>query len=398
MKFLILSDTFSLEDWLINDGEPHIAPAVYELFNYLGSHPDHRFDAIVFNKNQNATKTFRNGSKIRTILHKAPQHYYWKWGTMKRMYKEAISQTERTKYDVVYGLSIYSNVARRIGEECNLVSVGRIFGSLFWNYWERKNYIKLFTRYFYQYQEARWGCDLLVCTEDGTEFDEAVNRFNPKQKLCMMLNGINTDLRSQLLRIPVMENLTKETIRIASIGRLTFWKRHDLAIRLIKILKDAGVMAELTILGKGEKEMKLRRYADSMGVATQVSFIKPVPHRQIPDFYKNQDICVFLYDFSNLSNSMWEACLSGRLIVTRPTGKTSLYFKNKINCLINNDVEVLAKEIIELRQGKKLNTLNNASRDMVKKMIPKWHDRYEAEIKMIRNVLEQSINKNGIDG
>ena len=208
MRFLIVSDMFSLESWLIDGKEPEIMPGVYEFYKFLGNHSEHTFDAVIAHPSVNKVVEFPNGSKIYIHKLKVPFHYIRKFNSLrflKRKAKDLLNSN--VDYTHVYGMTIYANVARELGVEYSLRSVGRLFGSLIWDVLKRGQWLRSKTRFHYQLREIQNPCDLTICTEDGTEFDRAINKYSPNSKVYMLYNGINKRLKEKLTSIPVINTI-----------------------------------------------------------------------------------------------------------------------------------------------------------------------------------------------
>jgi len=56
------------------------------------------------------------------------------------------------------------------------------------------------------------------------------------------------------------------------VGRLKRYKRIDLAIQAVALLRDRGVFARLLVAGRGDEEPRLRAQVESLGLADRVSF------------------------------------------------------------------------------------------------------------------------------
>lgn len=387
MKLLIVSDMFSLDEWLIEGSEPEIMPAVYEFYNYMGNHPKHTFDAVIAHPKINKIVEFPNGSKIYIFKLNVPLHYLRKFislSFLKLKAKKLISTG--TTYTHIYGMTIYANVAKEIGESYKIPSVGRLFGSLIWDVLQNKKWLIAKTRFYYQLKEIQQPCDLTICTEDGTQFDKAIKKYSPKSIVYMMYNGINTNLRFKLLSIPVIDFIdsTKE-IKFCYIARLTSWKRQDLALDIIKGLRDTGLKVSLDIYGKGETEKKLRSRIHELRLDTDVSIKGSVPHIDIASTLAQYHAAMFLYDASNLGNAIWEASLAGRLIITRDTGKTlNIYNNDNAVIMKGENVDNLINDFISIL-NKKINLSLN-SRTLVNDLLPSWDQRMQSEMNLIESM------------
>lgn len=375
---------FSLESWLIEDKKPRIMPAVYNFYSILGKSKDHQFTSIIFHPSVEKVVTFENGSRILIKKLSVPSHYLRKYFSMKLMKREALNILRKERFDIVYGMTIYANVAREVGLNQELPSVARLFGSLIWDTMQNGQTIKLHTRFRYQYLEAKKPCDIIICTEDGTQFDKALSEINPGKEVHMMYNGIEHQMRSKLLDMEAVSELPSD-LRLISIGRLTAWKRHDLAIDVTHHLVSDHKMnsVKLVILGKGEEKEKLDRKIKKLNLSNYIEIKDPIPHEDLPVFIKDFHIGLFLYDASNLGNALWEMALSGRLICTRPTGKTSDLFADKVNCILSNDPKIMASKINSY-YNKNVGFLTNKSRRDISGLLPPWEERIESEMKLIQ--------------
>ena len=387
MRFLIVSDMFSLENWLIDGKKPEIMPAVYEFYNYLGSHKEHTFDAVIAHPTINKIVEFPNGSKIYINKLSVPFHYIRKYTSLRFLKLKAKKLLEENhNYTHVYGMTIYANIAREIGTEYNLPSIGRLFGSLIWDVLQKGQWLKSKTRFHYQIREIKNPCDLTICTEDGTEFDKAIEKYSPQSYVHMMYNGINPILRKALLSFPVVKTMdSSKEIRFCYIARLTQWKRQDLALKIIAELKSRGLKVSLDIYGRGETENKLRSTIEKLDLSNEVKIQGSIPHDQIPNLLSKYQVAMFLYDASNLGNAMWEAALSGRLILTRDTGKTGNIFDSK-NAIVMSGSNVIA--LVEDLMNVLDTELDLAlrSRKTVDKLLPSWNERLENEMNIINTL------------
>ena len=138
-------------------------------------------------------------------------------------------------------------------------SVGRLFGSLIWDVLKKGKWLKSKTRFHYQLREIKTPCELTICTEDGTEFNKAINKYSPRSKVHLLYNGVNQKLKEKLTSIPVIKIIDgSNEIKFCYIARLTYWKRQDLALDIIAKLKANGLKVSLDIYGRGEEELKIR--------------------------------------------------------------------------------------------------------------------------------------------
>lgn len=388
MNLLIVGDMFSLASWLMDDREPEIMPAVYEFYQYLGSHDVHRFEAHMVHPKTSKTVSFPNGSAIHIHRLAVPVHYLRKWISLRFLKRKCQESLAERKYDAIYGMSIYAIVAKQLGSTYRILSVGRIFGSLIWDVLQKNQRIKACTRHYYQLQEAYRPCDITICTEDGTEFDKALAQTHARTQLYMLYNGMNEELRNQLIQLdPVSYISSKEKIRMIYIARLTDWKRQDLAIELVALLHHQyGLQLELDIYGVGENHNKLLRLIQKKGMKDIIQLKGSIQHNLIPSLLEAYEVSMFFYEASNLGNAMWESAIAGRYILTRDTGKTSEIF-NTTNALVmhGDNIQQLADDFIQSMD--RHTDLGLMARATVDNLLTTWRERLDYEMDIIQKYI-----------
>lgn len=83
------------------------------------------------------------------------------------------------------------------------------------------------------------------------------------------------------------------TMRLLYAGRLVEWKGVDLALGVVRQLRDRGQAAYLTIVGDGPARAKLDRLAAELGVEELVRWIKWIPQEQLHEHYCQHDALLF---------------------------------------------------------------------------------------------------------
>ncbi len=391
MKFFIISELYPpLTPWLYDDQAPKGMPAVYNLFQHLGNSKEHHFYSIIINREQNRTIHFPNGSRIDLIRFRFPFYYAWKFLVFFYLFILGARVLRRESFDVVYGLSTFSTVASILGKRFGVFSVSRIYGTILTDPVKKKQYFKLYTRYLFDILAIRYASDLLLCTQDGTQFDQVVRFFDPSKRVDFLYNGMEKTLKKRLLQIPLVERLPakeEEELQICYIARLFPYKRQWLGIELVdELVRQYGVKVKLNILGTGSEEEGLRQLVAEKGLEEQVSFIAEMPHDQIPDFVAQHQLSLFFYIGGSLGNTIWENALAGRLICTINNGGTSEVFKDQINGLIADDnadfPKVMAAKVAALL-GKEVSSITGAGRDFVDSIILDWEERFALEMALI---------------
>jgi glycosyltransferase involved in cell wall biosynthesis len=81
--------------------------------------------------------------------------------------------------------------------------------------------------------------------------------------------------------------------RLLFAGRLLYWKGAHIAIEALAGLMRVSPGAQLTIVGKGSEEERLRSAAAARGVTDNVRFVPWLPQQELFDLYQSHDLFVF---------------------------------------------------------------------------------------------------------
>lgn len=391
MHILIIGEYYRpLNQWFHDNGAPTGTPAIYNLYQYLGNHKEHSFHSVIFNFDQDHTKSFENGSTISLIKFSFPIYLIWKFLCYFKLYFYLKKHLKTNHYDIIYGLSTYSSLAAILGKKYSIPSVGRIYGTILTQPLKQKRWFKIYTRHLMEILAIKRPCDLMIATQDGTAFDKVAQYFNPQINVKMLFNGMDRSMREKLLNhTPV--TMLKSPLKICSISRLEPYKRHHLSIKLLEsLVDDYGIDAHLIIIGTGSLENKIKELIKESKCANYIKLLKEVPHQKIIEKLEEFDLSIFLYEGGSLGNVMWENALSGRLICTVDNGETTLVFQDQYNAIVSPDddqlISSLSQKINAILNSEKKLDLALTGRKKVAKRITTWEDRFEKEMALIRDI------------
>lgn len=97
--------------------------------------------------------------------------------------------------------------------------------------------------------------------------DDLVARGLRRDDIRVIHNGVDLSFFSPDARV---ERLAEPTFLY--VGRLKRYKRIDLAVEAIGVLRDRGVHARLRIAGRGDEEPRLRAQVEALGLGDRVTF------------------------------------------------------------------------------------------------------------------------------
>ncbi len=385
-KILLIGELYKpLIPWFLESKVPQGVPGVYNLYKYLGNSDRYSFYSIVYNPKINFQRQFDNGSVLELHKFYFPFYYLWKLLVFFKLIFWGNKKLKEESFDLVYGLSTFSTIAAYLGKKHGIASVGRIYGTILTKNVKNKNYLKLYTRFFFDILAIKYPADHVISTLDGTSYDKVFNHFNKNKEVILYYNGMEQKLRSQLLAQPATKVLSStKPIRLCYIARLESYKRVELGIELVSYLVHQKQIKNivLSILGSGSEENKLKSLLSKLQLEDYVNFIPEMPHENLAEFIANEQVSLFFYEGGSLGNILWECAMAGKLILTVDNGDTADLFKDGKNCLIAQDNErlpqVMGDKLVALLD-KDISAISEAGRKVVEKHIGTWEDRFDKE-------------------
>ena len=397
MRFLIVSENFTgLQPWLYHDQEPRGMPAVYNLFKYLGSSSEHSFDAVIFNKKVNRVIHLPNGSTIRLYKLWCPIHYLWKFLSFVKAYSLVRNKLKSKDYDLIYTMSFYNLLGSIVGRQTDIFTLSRTYGNQMYASVENRQYWKIYTRYIFVARAFRYPADLTIVTKDGTQSLKLAAFFNPRHKVYSLYNGIDAQMKKDLLAIPEVEILKSSSrLRMVCIARLDRKKRQDLAIGMMEqLVHKLGMKnVQLDLIGEGSQKGRLSTLIKRKKLEDYVKMMPAVPHRKIPATISQYDICLFCYDKGVMGNILWECMLGGRLILVRASGDAAIFNdENAIKVEDSPRFQEEAAAAVASLVGKNVRQTCKNSRKLADKLILDWERRFELELDIIAKERQKTAN------
>lgn len=391
MKFLVLGDIFSgLMPWLIDDHPVKGMPAVYNFFQYFGCSSEHSFEAIIVNPHKQKVIEFENGSTIHLYRVPVKNRKLFRILSYFAMYRHARRHWDAGHFDIIYGMANYSLVASILGHRTDTLTVCRVFGSLAPKLIEEQRYTKVFTRYILEYLTARFGKDILISTNDGTQYEVLVDFAKRTKPFYHLYNGIEREFRDSLAALGPIARFSREApLNIVSVGRLSYWKRHDLAIDTVEILrKQYKLDVHLRILGDGPDHTKLTRYIALKGLQDRITLCGSLEREAFLHEMSRAHISMFCYDNSTLGNSLWESVFAQRVVAARNSGDTGAVLIHGVNALTASEAGFapeMAEKIKDLVSGDHQTAidLTTRARQTVDQLVKPWNQRFQTELDII---------------
>jgi glycosyltransferase involved in cell wall biosynthesis len=157
--------------------------------------------------------------------------------------------------------------------------------------------------------------------------------------------------------------------RLLFAGRLLYWKGAHIAIRALAQLMRVSPDAQLTIVGKGTEEGRLRAAAVAQGVADNVRFVPWLPQDKLFEQYQTHDLFVYPSLHDSSGNAVLEALSFGLPVVCLDVGGPAQIVTPESGVIVSTagrdtgQVAVaIAAEILQvLRSSELLNELSHGA-------------------------------------
>lgn len=218
---------------------------------------------------------------------------------------------------------------------------------------DRKYYSKTSWRAkYYRFLDA-WSCKLanLVLLDTNAHVDFFVKEFKlDRKRFLRVFVGADSDVFYPI-------EVSKDTDKF-----LVHFHGHYIPLQGIKYIIEAAKLVEnedihFNIIGNGQTFRNDLKLAESLGVGN-ISFIEPVPYRELSLFMAKADVCLGIFGDSPktdlvIPNKVYEAMAMGKAIVTADTPAVRELLSDKENVLLcrKADAKDLADKIKLLKNS-----------------------------------------------
>lgn len=134
-----------------------------------------------------------------------------------------------------------------------------------------------------------------------------------EEKVGVFHNIINRERILELADLPGGFTDSYDGIRLLTVGRLTYQKAYDVAVEVMKKIKDAGYQARWYVLGEGNQREALEKQIKALGLERDFKLLGAVDNPY--PYYKECDIYVHATRFEGKSIAIQEAQVLGCAIV-----------------------------------------------------------------------------------
>ncbi len=288
---------------------------------------------------------------------------------------------ERQSFSFVLGHSSESIYAqRRAAAYLSRPSISRLYGisaplDLLQNGLRRELYFDLISL-------LRHPPEHLIITDDGTCGDLVTKMFLiPEQRYSFLMNGYETSILES-------ESNSGVSPYVLTACRLVDWKRVDRVLHIAEICRHSLPDIKFIILGDGPERPRLKKIIKRLNISVNVKLLGKVSRKRMYDFLKKASVVLATQNLSNLNNTVLEALVMGKAIVTLNTGCTSKLIKHQQTGLLyeTDDLEGCAQGVTRLMIDEKFREkLAKQAAEYGRRKLLTWPERIELEARIYRS-------------
>jgi glycosyltransferase involved in cell wall biosynthesis len=272
--------------------------------------------------------------------------------------------------------------------------VVRVYGAreLYWqwdHFWSRIKECR-------DYLSFKVPADYFFITRDGNHADILARKLGVcDRKIYCWRNGIDFDMYKpdpgikdeviSRLKIDPQAKIIISTSRIIDLYGV------DRLICSIPQLSRSFKNFVCLIANEGQEKSKLEEYARRNNIQPYVRFLGMLDHAQLKDYLNSADIFVLLSRYHNCTNTMWEAMVTGKCIVTvdnqsirevlEPGKNAILVSADKLGELVSAMERVLTDDSL-------MNRLGRNSRKRALEVLESWPDRIDKELEILEKLVK----------
>ncbi|MEM6750022.1 MAG: glycosyltransferase family 4 protein, partial [Planctomycetota bacterium] len=192
-------------------------------------------------------------------------------------------------------------------------------------------------------------CDA-VAAVSGKLYEQARSFGVDETKLALIPNGVevrryacDTTLEAAKLSL----GTSRDRPLIVVLGRLSPEKGQDRAIDMLQGLHDAGVDAQLVLVGDGPTRSELEGQAQHAGLTDHVTFAGWLPDPR--PYLQAADLLLLPSRTEGLPNAVLEAMASGLTVAAAPVGAVPEALDyGRAGCLLDEDTHTWARKLAGL--------------------------------------------------
>jgi len=291
---------------------------------------------------------------------------------------------KKNKIDLIYGHGSIGALAGILSLFSKKPNIRRIYGTFLYKE-IKKTKISLFIKHPLEYLTFSLPAKYIIITNDGTHGDRVFKKIgNKRAKLIFILNGVDKSMEKKIK--PVHFALPRRYI--SYISRIDYWKRQDLAIEALNILKQKGLNIPLYIVGpiyNTKYYTFLETLIEKYELTNSIYLIGALPQEETWFVLKNSYLTLSLYQTSNLGNVFLESLVLGvPVIAINNNGSLDFSPQDTFYSVNSSSPYVIARAIEDLwNNKKKRDNISYNAKNFALNSLMTWEERTKLEIDLL---------------
>lgn len=248
-------------------------------------------------------------------------------------------------------------------------------------------------------EAARVDADLVIMADDGTQGNKVLDALGVQQEqVRFWMNGVvKEDVYRPTVdraRVWCRHGLAEARLVVLHTGRMFHWKRIDRHLRVLRLVRNVLDCFHAVFIGDGPEFADMQKLCSDLQMDDCVCFLGAMPHGEVMNYLNACDVYISFYDLSNLSNSLIEACICGKCIVTTNIGDTSHLLTDNINGVVvspaDDEAAIAANLIRVLQDPTERNRLASKAQERGWDL-ETWKERMQKEVAEVERVLARRV-------
>lgn len=200
-------------------------------------------------------------------------------------------------------------------------------------------------------------CDKIICISEAEKQSALNKKICKEDKLQVIFNGVDIDayvngehgkIKRKDLGIP------KDAVVVGMVGRLSQQKAPDIFIKMSKMVKEKFPNAHFIIVGNGNQESEIRKYAEENSFSSSLHITGWVDDPM--SYVELFDVACLLSRWEGFGLALPEYMMAGKPIVATNVDAIPNIIKDGENGLLVDvdDYQMACDEVLKILEDKKL--------------------------------------------
>lgn len=232
-------------------------------------------------------------------------------------------------------------------------------------------------------------CNKIICISDAEKQSALEKKICKEDKLQVILNGVDIEAYKNGIHGSIKReqlNIPEDAFIVGMVGRVSPQKAPDVFIKMAELVKNKITNAHFIIVGNGEQEAKIRKYADEHAFLDRLHITGWVDNPM--SFVELFDVACLLSRWEGFGLALPEYMMAGKPIVaTKVDAIPSIILDHYNGLLVDADDAISASTaVMEIANNNNLKALlvKNGMADVVArfdvKRVAKMHENLFCEI------------------